>query len=99
MSEKIRLNYKQIIVKNEGVLEGIFKNVPSNSGCYAFFSASLACLYVGQSINIRDRVRFGHRYTSKYMEAKFLYCWESYDRIALERYLIRYFQPIYNKKK
>ncbi|EPW0993941.1 GIY-YIG nuclease family protein [Vibrio cholerae] len=88
-----------MIVKSENVLEGIFRDVPRVAGCYAFFSAQRQCLYVGQSHNIYKRVRFGHRFTRKYTDAKFLYWWESDNRLSLEHQLIKYFSPIYNKAK
>ncbi|WP_115150314.1 GIY-YIG nuclease family protein [Plesiomonas shigelloides] len=99
MKNKIRLNYSNVIVKSEDVLDGVFRNVPAVSGCYAFFSAEKQCLYVGQSHNIYHRVRFGHRFTQKYNKAKFLYWWESDNRLRFEHYLISYFSPIYNKSK
>jgi excinuclease UvrABC nuclease subunit len=113
---KIKIQYKNVIVKNMdysikatfGTLRnqrgsiGLFRNIPKDHGCYAFFSESLECLYIGQTFNLPRRICYQHRGHPQYEEAKYLYIWKTEALLenlcAVENELICYFRPKYNKR-
>lgn len=104
---QVRKQLKQYVVPSK-VPEHLIKNLPERPGIYKFYGKDNSLLYVGKSINIRERVlshftesRVSSKELTMFSELEFIDWQETYGELGallLESSLVKDESPIHNRR-
>lgn len=99
------ISYSRVIDNVQVFKKEDIKHIPKTAGCYLFFNKEFQCIYIGESENLKARVKSSLRKHSGDYEPRATSAGEfiflilepdETERVILEMLLVQRFAPLFN---